>query len=98
MFCDVLARGAAMIECSNRAVHWLGCVPGSLTEPDYKVEISHAGLEVVDVEISFHRQIPDIESWCAAVGVDYRELAYPDGTFNSAMWTVVKPSTRAAET
>lgn len=94
IFCDVITRGSAMIELNNGAAHWLGCVPGSLSQAEYEAEISQASLKVIDVEVSLHRKIPEVESWCTALGLDYRKLAYPGEIFSTAMWTVVKPAAR----
>lgn len=90
IFCDIVSRGAAIMEGRNGVLHRLGCVPGSLTETEYGDQITSAGLRVTGVEPVQHDKVPDVEWWCTRLGFSFLSVAHPDGSVNCALWSVTK--------
>jgi arsenite methyltransferase len=90
---DVVVRGEVP-EVVRRSIElWAGCVAGALEESEYRLKLTAAGFEAIDIEPTRIYKIEDARQFLAGAGIDTEAIApLIDGKFMSAFVRAKKPS------
>jgi arsenite methyltransferase len=89
---DVVTRGEMLPEIRERVLLWVGCIAGALEENDYRVKLTAAGFEKVDLEPTRIYRVEDARAFLSGQGIDVDTIApQVDGKFMSAFVRAAKP-------
>jgi arsenite methyltransferase len=90
---DVVTRGGIAPEIRRSVLLWVGCIAGALEEQDYRVKLTAAGFENVEIEPTRIYRVEDAREFLAGRNIDVDALAAQiDGKFMSAFVRGVKPA------
>jgi arsenite methyltransferase len=89
---DVVVRGEVPPTIRRSVELWIGCVAGALEEQEYRLKLSKAGFEAIDVEPTRIYRVEDAREFLAGSGIDADAIAPEvDGKFMSAFVRARKP-------
>jgi arsenite methyltransferase len=95
---DVVTRGEISPEIRRSVLLWVGCVAGALGDEDYRLKLSAAGFEQIEIEPTRIYRAEDARAMLSAEGIDVDAIAPEvDGKFMSAFVRAVKPSAAGAK-
>jgi len=90
---DVVTRGEIVPEVRRSVLAWVGCIAGALEENEYRVKLSAAGFEQIEIEPTRIYRIDDAREFLSSSGIDVNAIAAQvDEKFMSAFVRAVKPA------
>jgi arsenite methyltransferase len=90
---DVVTRGEMLPEIRESVLMWVGCVAGALEENEYRVKLTSAGFQNVEVEPTRIYRVEDAREFLDAEGIDVNAIApQVDGRFMAAFIRALKPA------
>jgi len=90
---DVVVRGDVPPDVRKNVELWIGCVAGALEETEYRMKLSAAGFENIEIEPWRAYSLQDARAVLAAAGVgDVAMNQVSEGTFVSAFIRANRPA------
>ena len=89
---DVVTTGEISPDLRKRVLLWIGCVAGALEQNEYRVKLSSAGFEQIQIEPTRVYRVEDARALLSGQDIDVDAIAPEvDGKFMSAFIRAVKP-------
>jgi len=92
---DVVTRGAIPHEIRDKVLLWVGCIAGALDETEYRLKLTAAGFEQIQVEPTRIYRVEEAREFLSSAGVNVHDIASQvDEKFMSAFVRAVKPAAK----
>ncbi len=89
---DVITRGEIMPEIRQSVLAWVGCIAGALDEQDYRVKLSAAGFEQINIEPTRSYTAEDAREFLSGQTIPIKlDPVQIHGKFFSGFVRAVKP-------
>ena len=89
---DVVLRGEIPDEVRRSLLLWVGCIAGALQDSEYRLKLTEAGFERIEIEPTRIYKVDDARAVLNSEGIDVDAIApQVDGKFMSAFVRATKP-------